>query len=162
MHLVYLAVTALLLGNSPAFASDDTYSGDRSPPPTQQKWPEPGQDQAGQNDQADQSDQADQNDQGHPDQGFPDQDSPDQKKQKSKVQYDWGYSQSGFGYCYAFDRHGNVLDWGRPQPNIHCERVRPSVFQWGRSWNGYIYCYQWTPYWAAMNDGRPVHPNYCR
>ena len=154
MNLVYLALATFLLGISPAFASDSTYS----------DCPEQnGNQDNGYQCDPDQNDQDNQTNQDDPNQNYPDQDKPKKYPHPhGKIRYDWGRGQNGFGYCYAFDRYGNVLYWGQPQPNINCERVRRSHFNWGRSWDGRIYCYQWTPYLAVMNDGRPVHPGYCR
>lgn len=115
------------------------------------------QDQTGDPDQ-----DGDQND---PDQnGDQDQDGDQNQGQPKhkKAYYDWGRGTNGYGYCYQFTPSGHVMNGGHPQPNVYCERARPSHFNWGRSWNGFVYCYQWTPYLAIMNDGRPVPPGYCR
>lgn len=201
MHLVYLAVSAFLLGVSPAQANNSTFSGDQHVCMTEIAGEEftafastlhqarqkvlhacmqgggsqkecnsniechvvGGTEQDDGNGQDDGNNQDDQNDQDDPNQGGqddPDQDHP--KKPHGKIYYDWGRGHNGFGYCYAFDKNGNVLYWGKPQPDVYCERVKSSHFAWARSWNGYIYCYQFTPYLAVMNNGYPVHPGYCR
>lgn len=75
--------------------------------------------------------------------------------------YDWGLANDGFGYCFQFTGHGQVLNGGRPVNSYLCEQERPSVYNWARANNGYGYCFHFTPYGHAMDQGRPANSYNC-
>lgn len=76
--------------------------------------------------------------------------------------FDWGRGADGTGYCYEFSQsNGQVLNGGRPVPEVNCEKVQPSYFNWGRANNGYGYCFQFTPQHLVMWQGRTVPNHQC-
>lgn len=85
----------------------------------------------------------------------------DRRRHGGGSYFDWGQGQNGWGYCYEWTNHGDVLNGGNPVHPYSCEKSNPSRFRWSRGQDGWGYCYQYTPYGVAMNEGSLVHPYSC-
>ena len=68
--------------------------------------------------------------------------------------YDWGQGRDGWGYCYQWNRRGDVLNGGMPVDEYNCESRRPSNFNWARSAYGWGNCYRFSPNGLVLNRGQ--------
>lgn len=75
--------------------------------------------------------------------------------------YDFARGMNGYGYCYSFDAHKEVLNGGRPVANANCN-LSKTYYDFGVAPNGVRACYQWSPYQQVLNDGKWLDPLLCR
>jgi hypothetical protein len=75
--------------------------------------------------------------------------------------FDWERGNDGWGHCYEWTTHREVLNNGNPIEDFFCEENYPSHFRWDKGLDGWGYCYQYSPNGYVLNYGAPIPNNYC-